>query len=209
MSFFDPVLDAFANLGDSVADFAETDAGKAAMIAAAAYLSGGTSLGAEATIPSWDVLPAAVVPEGASIITPASIAASTTATPVVASQAPIVSQGIPSIPPAGAPIPPTPTLPVAGATPETTAGITAKGSVTFDAAGNPVYTSGTIPSEPYGTTSADRLAMNSNMGYQGSELPMPTAGSTPEPSAFSRGLSAFTDFATQHPYITGGLGYLG
>ena len=46
MSFFDPFLDAFSDIGDSVSDFAESDAGKLAMLAAAAYLTGGTSLGA-------------------------------------------------------------------------------------------------------------------------------------------------------------------
>jgi hypothetical protein len=47
MSFLDPVFDVFADLGDSIGDFAESDAGKLAMIAAAAYLTGGASLGAE------------------------------------------------------------------------------------------------------------------------------------------------------------------
>jgi hypothetical protein len=46
MSFLDPVFDVFADLGDSIGDFAESDAGKLAMIAAAAYLTGGASLGA-------------------------------------------------------------------------------------------------------------------------------------------------------------------
>ena len=46
MSFFDPVFDVFADLGDSIGDFAESDEGKLAAILAAAYLTGGTSLGA-------------------------------------------------------------------------------------------------------------------------------------------------------------------
>lgn len=50
MSFFDPVFDVFADLGDSIGDFAESDEGKLAAILAAAYLTGGTSLGAEATL---------------------------------------------------------------------------------------------------------------------------------------------------------------
>ena len=43
MSFFDPFLDAFSSIGDSVSDFAESDAGKLALIAGAAYLTGGAS----------------------------------------------------------------------------------------------------------------------------------------------------------------------
>jgi hypothetical protein len=46
MSFLDPVFDVFADLGDSIGDFAESDEGKLAAILAAAYLTGGTSLGA-------------------------------------------------------------------------------------------------------------------------------------------------------------------
>jgi hypothetical protein len=48
MSFLDPFFDAFSDLGDSIGDFAESDAGKLAMLAAAAYLTGGASLGAGA-----------------------------------------------------------------------------------------------------------------------------------------------------------------
>ena len=46
MSFLDPVFDVFADLGDSIGDFAESDVGKLALIAGAAYLTGGASLGA-------------------------------------------------------------------------------------------------------------------------------------------------------------------
>jgi hypothetical protein len=114
MSFLDPFLDAFSDIGDSVGDFAETDEGKLAMILAAAYLTGGTSLGASgagagtsgAAMGSWDVLPA--VAEGVTAITPETIAATTAAT------APAVAPTIPTISPVGAPpgitsVPPSPT----------------------------------------------------------------------------------------------------
>lgn len=50
MSFLDPFLDAFSNIGDSIGDFAESDVGKAALIAGAAYLTGGASLAGEAGV---------------------------------------------------------------------------------------------------------------------------------------------------------------
>lgn len=177
MSFFDPVLDAFAGLDDSINEEIPGGWGTVAALTAAAMgapVPGGVDASA---MGSWDVLPA--VGEGITAITPETIAATATTAPVVTSQAPIVAQGIPSIPSAGTPIPPAgdPTL-------------TAKG-ITDTAAQVP------ITNTPYGTTSADRLAMNSNMGYQGSELPIPTAGNTPTSNPFLDGLGTFGRYVKQ------------
>jgi hypothetical protein len=184
MSFLDPFLDAFSDIGDSVGDFAESDEGKLAMILAAAYLTGGTSLGASGAgagtagagtagaMGSWDVLPA--VAEGVTAITPQTIGAQQAAAATAASTIPTV----PTISPVGAPpgitsLPPSPTnaellsktgwseftAPDIGTSNVTAlqqgagpisegtqvADLASKGSVTFDAAGKPIYTSGTLP----------------------------------------------------------------
>jgi hypothetical protein len=66
-----------------------------------------------------------------------------------------------------------------------------------------------IASAPYEATSADRAAMNSNMGYQGSEVPMPSAGITDAAggsgigSALQKGWAAFKDLPGPVQYLGG------
>ena len=209
MSFFDPVIDAFADIDDTINE--EIPGGWATVAALTAAAMGAPVPGGvdASAMGSWDILP--TVGEGITAITPETIAATATATPVVASQAPIVAQGIPSIPPVGAPIPPAgdPTLTAKGIV-DTTAQDSFRQQVANDAVRQPVadYT------KPF--SGADRAVMNSNMGYQGSELPMPTVGSTPPANPFMDGLSTFGnyvkqgyDLAEQYPKTAIVGGYLG
>ena len=116
MSFFDPFLDAFADLDDSINE--EIPGGWATVAAlTAAAMTGGASAGATggvdaAAMGSWDVLPA--VGEGVTAITPQTIGAAgamapyetavpgimgATGTPVVSGATPMVSSPIGSLPP--------------------------------------------------------------------------------------------------------------
>jgi hypothetical protein len=225
MSFFDPFLDAFSDIGDSVSDFAESDEGKLAMLIAAAYLTGGTSLGAEGT---------AVAGEGAAsagafdVAGFEGLAQSQGLAPFVPEAAGITAAStiptVPTISPVGAPpgitsLPPTPTnaelLTNTGWTnpqaPLDTSGVTkivqgagpvSEGTQLAQATGQDAFRQQiandavrtTLPSTPYETTSIDRAAMNSNVGFQGSELPMPTVGSAPTTNPFLEGASQFGNY---------------
>lgn len=66
-----------------------------------------------------------------------------------------------------------------------------------------------ITQAPYQMTGADRAALNSNIGYQGSELPTPSTTVTPPPSAFDQGMAKFSEFAKEHPNYTAAGAYLG
>ena len=188
MSFFDPFLDAFSNLGDSVSDFAESDEGKLAMIAAAAALTGGTSLGAEgvgASMGSWDVLPA--LGEGVTAITPQTIGAAgslpayetvvpgimgATATPVVGSGTPIVAESIASLPPSptnfqavqqAATTTPVTTPPPAGDPTLTARGITnTTAQDTFRQQVGEGFARPTLPPAPVGAPPVDPYSVGAN-----------------------------------------------
>jgi hypothetical protein len=57
---------------------------------------------------------------------------------------------------------------------------------------------------------ADRAIMNSNMGYQGSDLPIPSNSPVvPESSALKSGFDSFSKFAETYPRSTAALGYVG
>jgi hypothetical protein len=116
MSFFDPFLDAFADLDDSINEEIPGGWGTVAALTAAA-MTGGASAGATggvdaAAMGSWDILPA--VGEGVTAITPQTIGAAgamapyettvpgimgATGTPVVSGATPMVSSPIGSLPP--------------------------------------------------------------------------------------------------------------
>ena len=116
MSFFDPFLDAFADLDDSINEEIPGGWGTVAALTAAA-MTGGASAGVTggvdaAAMGSWDILPA--VGEGVTAITPQTIGAAgamapyetavpgimgATATPVVSGATPMVSQSLGSLPP--------------------------------------------------------------------------------------------------------------
>jgi len=215
MSFLDPVFDVFADLGDSIGDFAESDEGKLAAILAAAYLTGGTSLGATGagagtagagtagagtTASAIGAVEASQVAGLAGSELGAQIAAQEAAKQAALSQAagitgattspvipqtPLVAQPITPLPPAG-----DPTLTAKGIV-DTTAQDTIRQQVADNTIRQPVadYT------KPF--SGADRAAMNSNMGYQGSELPMPTVGSTPPANPFMEGLNSFGNYVKQ------------
>jgi hypothetical protein len=226
MSFFDPVLDAFAGLDDTINE--EIPGGWATIAAITAATMGAPTPGVDpSAMGSWDVLPA--VGEGVTAITPQTIGAAgamapyetavpgimgANATPVIP-QTPIVGQPI-------APLSSTP-LPVAGSSPATTAGdLTARGITTVpgtssspevirESLGKQVVPDYTKP-----FSGADRAVMNSNMGYQGSELPMPTVGSTPTANPFMDGLGTFGrylkqgyDLAEEYPKTAMAGAYLG
>jgi hypothetical protein len=112
MSFFDPFLDAFADLDDSINEEIPGGWGTVAALTAAA-MTGGASAGLDAgAMGSWDVLPA--VGEGVTAITPQTIGAAgalptyetvvpgimgASATPVVGSGTPMVAESLGSLPP--------------------------------------------------------------------------------------------------------------
>lgn len=190
MSFFDPILDAFAGLGDSVSDFAESDEGKLAAIIAAAYLSGGTSLGASGAgagagtagagtagaMGSWDILPA--VGEGVTAITPQTIGAAgamapyetavpgimgATGTPVVSGATPTVSSPLGSLPPS----------------PTNFEAVQQAATTTPPPAGDPTLTARGIPSIPStGDANTDNAAQNAfrkQIGEGAVRTTLPTA----------------------------------
>ena len=239
MSFFDPILDVFGDLDDTVNE--EIPGGWATVAAVtAAAMTGGTSLGATggvdaAAMGSWDVLPA--VGEGVAAITPQTIGAAgalapyetigsgimgANATPVVSGAAPMVAQPIAPLPPAG------PTVqamggsaaaPAGAAPPPVTTSIptgepalTAKGSLTYNSLNQPVYTSGTIPAAPPAQSIYSIAPPAAPAGATAPSLEGLKASSsmmTPQPSGFAQGVDAFSRFATAHPFITAGGAYLG
>jgi hypothetical protein len=175
MSFLDPVFDVFADLGDSIGDFAESDVGKLALIAGAAWLTGGASLGASgagaagagtagaagagagvAGASTAGTTAAAIEAAEASQLlglTNAGTAGAGTAGAGIASITPppidpsaLTTTGIPSVPDIGT----SNVTNLVQGSPYSSgtqiADLTSKGSVTFDAAGAPTYTSGTLPS---------------------------------------------------------------
>ena len=241
MSFFDPFLDAFSSIGDSVSDFAESDAGKLALIAGAAYLTGGASLGGEAgvgaSMGSWDVLPA--LGEGVTAITPETIAASGAMLPAAG------AAGLASIPPS-----PTnlslltntgyaqATAPEIGASNVTNlvnnagpvsegtqvADLAPKGSVTFNAAGQPTYTSGTLPTGAppvapppitgappvdYSAGANYNLAPQANPVTSGGAPGIKAAGLPPAQGGFADGIDAFSRFVDPNPKTALAATYLG
>jgi hypothetical protein len=56
---------------------------------------------------------------------------------------------------------------------------------------------------------ADRAIMNSNMGYQGSDLPIPSNSPVVAETPSSALWDGFTKFAEKNPYSTAALGYVG
>ena len=84
----------------------------------------------------------------------------------------------------------------------------AKKAFTEQAANNAVRQP--VPDFTKTYSGADRAAMNSNMGFQGSELPMPTV--TPPanpPSGLSKGWETATTWMGQHPNYTAAGAYIG
>jgi hypothetical protein len=257
MSFFDPVFDVFADLGDSIGDFAESDEGKLAAILAAAYLTGGTSLGAEATLaaPSAAAAELGTTAGLAGSELGAQIAAQEAAKQAALSQAAGITGAGASTIPAGLTttgIPPVPDIgtsnianiiqnagPVTGPDATQLAELTQKGITTGQPTQAEILNSlgkpqGVIPPETNYLTRPDVTPYDKFGGVSGTNLNYapPTVSPTginaaspstasgikiaqgatlppAEPSAFSQGLNAFTDFAKTSPYITAGLGYLG
>ena len=72
----------------------------------------------------------------------------------------------------------------------------------------------TLPDYTKTYSGADRAAMNSNMGYQGGDLPSPTIGyseppaSSPFINSLKEGWNTATDWMGEHKLQTAGLGYL-
>lgn len=264
MSFFDPVFDAFSGLGDSIGDFAESDAGKLALLAGAAYLTGGASLGAEGAGLAGSTTAGAIGAAEASTTAGlagselgAQIAAQEAAKQAALSQAAGITGAGASTIPTGLTttgIPPVPDIgtsnianiiqnagPATGPDATQLAELTQKGVTTgqptqAEILNNLGKPQGVIPSEvttnyltrpdvtPYdkfGGISGSNLnyapptvsptGINAASPSTASGIKIAQGATLPpaEPSAFSQGLSAFSDFATKHPYITGGLGYLG
>lgn len=261
MSFFDPVFDVFADLGDSIGDFAESDEGKLAAILAAAYLTGGTSLGAEATLaaPSAAAAELGTTAGLAGSELGAQIAAQEAAKQAALSQAAGITGAGASTIPAGLTttgIPPVPDIgtsnianiiqnagPVTGPDATQLAELTQKGITTDAAAQNavreqvannairqnvaPEVTTNYLtrpdvtPYDKFGGVSGTNLnyapptvsptGINAASPSTASGIKIAQGATLPpaEPSAFSQGLNAFTDFAKTSPYTTAGLGYLG
>jgi len=262
MSFLDPVFDVFADLGDSIGDFAESDEGKLAAILAAAYLTGGTSLGATGagagtagagtTASAIGAAEASQVAGLAGSELGAQIAAQEAAKQAALSQAAgITGAGASTVPtiPTGLTttgIPPVPEIGTANVTaiqqgagpitgPDATqlADLTQKGITTGQPTQAEILNSlgkpqGVIPPEvnyanqtgsmlsntsaspysyqqPFSFPRGEGLAGVNSMGAPIS----PTNAMVAEPSAFSQGLSAFSDFAKTSPYLTAGGAYLG
>jgi hypothetical protein len=181
MSFFDPFLDAFADLDDSINEEIPGGWGTVAALTAAA-MTGGASAGLDAgAMGSWDVLPA--VGEGVTAITPQTIGAAgamapyetavpgimgATATPVVSGATPMVSSSLGSLPPS-------PTNFEAVQQAATTTPVT-----TPPPAGDPTLTARGIPSIPStGDTNTDNAAQNAFRKQIGEGFARPTVPTAP------------------------------
>jgi len=188
MSFFDPFLDAFADLDDSINE--EIPGGWATVAAlTAAAMTGGASAGATggvdaAAMGSWDILPA--VGEGVTAITPQTIGAAgamapyetavpgimgATATPVVGSGTPMVAESLGSLPPTPANYQAVQAQAMGGS-PAAPAGSAPVGDPTLTARGIP-----SIPST--GDTNTDNAAQNAFRKQIGEGLARPTVPTAP------------------------------
>lgn len=222
MSFFDPILDVFGDLDDTVNE--EIPGGWATVAAlTAAAMTGGASAGATggvdaAAMGSWDVLPA--VGEGVAAITPQTIGAAgalapyetigsgimgANATPVVSGATPMVAQPIAPLPPAGATVQAmggSAAAPAGAAPPPVTTSIPTAKTVSAAQPAQSIY-SIAPPAAPAGVTAPSATAPSLE-GLKASSSMM-----TPQPSGFAQGVDAFSRFATVHPFITAGGAYLG
>ena len=237
MSFFDPFLDAFADLDDSINEEIPGGWGTVAALTAAA-MTGGASAGATggvdaAAMGSWDILPA--VGEGVTAITPQTIGAAgamapyetvvpgimgASATPVVGSGTPMVAESLGSLPPTpanyqavqaqamgGSPAAPAGSAPVGDPT------LTARGISSAPVGAPPVGAPpvGAPPVDPYSVTANYNLAPQA--GAPATNSMAGASGTGIKAAGAEIAPPSMFDkaaaFAKDSPWIAGGLGYLG